>query len=68
MSQCDQVLRHLKKAPITPMQALQDYGCMRLAARIDDLRGKGYRIKTEMVKRNGKRFARYRLDEKKATP
>ena len=36
-----------EKGPITPLDALSKFGCMRLAARIKDLRDKGYSIITE---------------------
>jgi hypothetical protein len=44
---------------ITPMQALELYRCFRLAARIDNLRNNGHRIRTIIVEQNGKRFAKY---------
>jgi hypothetical protein len=46
---------------ITPLQALEKWGCMRLSARIEELRKSGYPIVTEMAKKNGKTFARYRM-------
>ena len=46
---------------ITPLQALDKFGCLRLGARIMDLRNEGYNIVTKMVEKNGKRFARYKL-------
>jgi hypothetical protein len=61
MTQCRRILAHLKRGPITPMQALDQYGCFRLAARIADLREEGHPILTERVKRNNKVYARYRL-------
>ena len=61
MSQTNQIFNHLRRSPITPMQALEQYGCMRLAARIADLRGQGHPILTETVKRGKRRYARYRL-------
>ncbi len=61
MSQETRILAHLKKRPITPLQALKMYGCFRLAARISDLRGKGHTIETTIIEKDGKRFARYRL-------
>lgn len=61
MSQTIQILNHLKKSPITPLDALNNYGCMRLAARINDLRFLGHLIETDMKERDGKRFASYRL-------
>lgn len=61
MSQQLQILSHLKRNPITPIEALERYGCFRLAARISDLRCRGYLIETEIVEGHEKRFARYRL-------
>jgi|Laugresu1bdmlbsd_1035121.scaffolds.fasta_scaffold49611_4 hypothetical protein len=46
---------------ITPLEALHEFGCLRLAARIRDLRQTGMDIECKNVIRNGKRFARYRL-------
>ena len=61
MSQRTKILNHLKRRPITPMQALESYGCFRLAARIGELREAGHIIETETVKRCGKKYARYRM-------
>jgi len=61
MSQLTKILKHLRKKPITAIEALNSYGCFRLAARISDLREKGYTIEKTMVERSGKRFAKYRL-------
>jgi hypothetical protein len=46
---------------ITPMDALKKYGCFRLGARINDLRNEGMHIVTNIIKKNGKRFAQYSL-------
>lgn len=62
MTQKQMILTHLRtQGGITPLEALQKYGCFRLGARIADLKGDGIGIKTEMVKEDGKRFARYTL-------
>lgn len=45
---------------ITAAQAYTKYGCLRLAARINDLRNMGCKIVTNMVNKNGKRFAEYK--------
>ena len=55
------ILQHLKVRPITPIEALEYYGCFRLAARIFDLRKYGHLIHMERVEENGKHFARYTL-------
>ena len=46
---------------ITPIEALVKFSCMRLGSRIFDLREAGMPIKTEMIEKNGKRFAKYHL-------
>ena len=45
---------------ITQLEALTQFGCFRLAARIANLRDKGLNVQTDMVTlENGKRVARY---------
>lgn len=62
MNQQFYILNHLKKhGTITPMEALNLFGCFRLGARIWDLRDEGYDITTENETTNGKTYARYRL-------
>lgn len=61
MSQNDTILRMLEQGPITAMDALRGAGCMRLAARIDDLRRRGHNIVTHTVSEGGKKFAKYFL-------
>ena len=53
----------LRGEQLTPLEALNRYGCLRLAARVSDLKSDGLDIRTETVEANGKRFARYRLAE-----
>lgn len=68
-NQCALVLQHLaERGSITPLEAMQDYGIMRLAARIADLRKLGYRISSEAETANNRfgeavRYARYTLTE-----
>ncbi len=45
---------------LTPLDALKGCGCMRLGARIWDLKQRGYRIKSRLVQRNSKWVAEYR--------
>jgi hypothetical protein len=61
-SQNLQIRKHLESGKsITPLEALSRYGCLRLGARIYDLKRDGLPVKTE-IKRNGrKRFAEYSL-------
>lgn len=47
VSQCDQILSYLKDGhSITPIDALNLFGCFRLAARISDLKKRGNEIIT----------------------
>lgn len=46
---------------LTALQALNKWGCMRLAARIAELRQAGMNIVTTTVRHNGKAFAQYHL-------
>lgn len=64
MSQVEKIRKHLKDSgKIDPMTALSCYGCMRLAARIADLRDSGMHIVTEIKSRDGKRWAVYHYEE-----
>ena len=61
-AQVEQVLDHLRSAPITPLEALHKYGIFRLAARVYDLREDGHDIVTNWVENgNGNRYAEYVL-------
>ena len=61
-SQADLISLYLESGhELTPMQALEMFGCFRLAARIKDLRERGLPIETLDREANGKRFAAYRL-------
>lgn len=61
-AQQEKILAHLESGkPITPIDALREYGCFRLGARIWDLRRSGHNIITNIVTKNGKHFAEYRL-------
>ena len=62
MTQTEQIRAHLLSGrDITPLEALDQYGCFRLAARVSDIREEGHDIQTIIEERNGKRYARYRL-------
>lgn len=70
MTQSEQIVRHLQDyGSITSMEAMRDYGIMRLASRISDLKKAGMPIRAEMV--SGKNrygettsYARYYLELK----
>lgn len=63
------ILAYMRKhGSITAMDAIREFGCLRLAARISDLRWDGYNIETEIeVGKNRQgdsvRYARYYLHE-----
>ena len=46
---------------ITTWQAIQWWKYTRLAARIEELRDSGMNIQTEMLNKDGKRYAKYTL-------
>ena len=63
MSQEKDILGYLQRnGSISPLEALEQFGCFRLAARINDLRAKKHNIKTYIGNENGKQFAVYRLE------
>jgi len=57
-----QVLNYLQQGKtITPLEALDKFGCMRLASRINELRYEGYGINTILKSDGEKRWAEYQL-------
>jgi hypothetical protein len=61
-TQNEQIKAYLNKGKsITPLDALNKFGCFRLAARISDLRNDGLKIVTKNVTISGKTFASYKL-------
>ena len=63
MSQTTDILDWLNTGkPITALEALDNFGCFRLAARIADIRAKGIYVNTDTVKTStGKSIAQYSL-------
>ena len=72
LTQCERILRHLNDhGSITSLEAMSEYGIMRLASRINDLKGMGYPILSERA--TGKNrydeptsYSIYRLADKEA--
>ena len=62
-SQCTQIKNWLKAGKtLTSLEALNLFGCMRLASRINDLRKQGMNIHTEkIITATGKRVTRYSI-------
>lgn len=67
MTQCEKILDHMRlKGSITSIDALREFGCMRLASRITDLKAQGYDIMSKMESNKNRygdtvRYARYTL-------
>lgn len=60
-SQCKMILSYMRRRKsITSFNAMR-MGCLRLAARINDLRDEGYQIVSERETKRGKTYSRYRL-------
>lgn len=69
-SQSKQILKYLQSGRVlTSLDALRKFNCMRLGARIFDLRAKGAPIVTNMVMvgKNKKRIAVYKYEQEKTT-
>lgn len=63
-SQASRILEFMRAGnSITPLEALYKFGCMRLGARIYDLKQEGHVIRTQLVKdeNSGARYACYAL-------
>jgi hypothetical protein len=63
-TQCNMILEWMQKGySITSLEALNLFGCMRLASRIHDLRERGYDINTCKIKTNtGKWVTEYTIN------
>ena len=63
-TQNQQILEYLKRGnKITALEALYQFGCFRLSARIFNLRQRGFNIITDKKKVDGKTFAEYSLEK-----
>lgn len=66
--QKDDILRYMQEVgEITPVDAMREFSCMRLAARISDLRRDGHKIIAERVRGTNRfgrtvTYAKYRLE------
>ena len=67
MSQSDEILAALKQGDrLTPLDAMTQFNCMRLASRISDLKREGYTIHTRTIKTaSGKSVSEYWMDAPK---
>ena len=68
-SQCDKILADMQEfGSITPLDAIREFSCLRLGARIWDLKQKGYKIRTDFESAKNRygdtvHYARYTLLE-----
>lgn len=62
MSQEKRILNHLQRGKkLTPLEALNKFGCFRLSARVYDLIEKGWDIRSSLIWVGRKRVAQYAL-------
>lgn len=63
MTQAAQILRALKRGQrLTPLEALRDFSCMRLGARIHELKRAGFPIQSERIEvKPGTYVSRYSM-------
>ena len=67
MTQTEKILAYIKEnGSITPLDALREFGCMRLASRMNEIKKDGYSVKRKMEtakNRKGEpvRYARYTI-------
>lgn len=66
-SQCDKILAYMHEVgSITPLDAIREFSCLRLGARIWDLKQRGYKIRTDIESAKNRygetvHYARYTL-------
>jgi hypothetical protein len=64
MSQNEAILQYLKSGgSLTALTAANEFSCMRLAARIADLKSQGHDIADCWIEKNDKRFKNYFLKQ-----
>ena len=69
MTQCERIINYIEdNGSITQLDALREFGCMRLASRISDLKKSGFCITTEIETARNRygekvRYARYRMEQ-----
>lgn len=63
ISQKEAIRLHLESGePITQLEAINRFGCLRLSARILNLKKQGLPVAKRTIKRGGKHFAEYFID------
>lgn len=68
-TQCERILNYIEEnGSITQLEALREFGCMRLASRISDLKRQGFPVRRTMESAKNRygepvSYARYSLCE-----
>ena len=66
-SQNSRILRHLMMGKtLNPLQALNLFGCFRLASRICDIKKEGFDIVPKTVTKGGKHFTSYSINHQQS--
>jgi hypothetical protein len=69
MTQTKSILNYLQKGfSITPLEALDKFGCFRLGARIHDIKELGYDVQSKIVRSGKKHYAKYWLKKTTGQP
>lgn len=67
LTQCDRIIQYIEQTgSITQMDALREFGCMRLASRMCDIKKMGYAVDKRMEKAKNRygepiSYARYTI-------
>ena len=67
LNQCERILKYIEEqGSISQLEALEHFGCMRLASRMSDLKKMGYNVTRRMEKKKNRygepiSYARYYL-------
>ncbi len=63
-SQTQSILKHMQEVgSITPLEALNKYGCFRLASRINDIKNLGHEVQGKMITNGVKRYKEYWIEK-----
>ena len=67
ITQCDRILKYIEEnGSISSLEAMQEFGCMRLASRMCDIKKMGYTVRKETEKARNRygepvHYVRYRI-------
>ena len=70
-TQNEAIIKHLKAGnSITALDALRQFNCLRLAARISDIKQRGYDVQSKWIVKKNKKYKQYsfgRIDNVSST-